>query len=69
MVPHQNNKYIQDVMLHGVIRLLVSINKSNWKSSHYFCLHCVGHRTDLESHRLSDSEVLLDWMHRNLFTL
>lgn len=55
-------------MLHDCIRLLVSIN-SSWESSHHFCLHCVGHRTGLEAHGLSDSEVLLDWMYGNQFVL
>lgn len=67
MIPHQNNKHIQDVMLCHGIRLLVSINSSKWKSSHHFCPHYVGQRTDLETHGLSDSEVLLDLMHGNPF--
>lgn len=66
MIPHQNNKYIQDVMLCHGIRLLVSINSSNGKAAILSVL-TVGQRTDLEAHGLSDSEVLLDWMHGNLF--
>lgn len=67
MIPCQNNKFVQGVMLCDCIRLLVSINNSNWKSSHHFCLHCVGHRAGLEAHGLSDSEVLLDWVYGNPF--
>lgn len=57
MGPHQDNKYIQGAMLPGGIMLLVSITCN---SSHHLCLHCVGYRTNLEVHSLSNSGVLLD---------
>lgn len=55
MGPRHNNNYTQDIMLPGSITLLVSITCN---SNHDLCLHCVGHRANLEAHRFRDLVML-----------
>lgn len=57
MGPHQDNKYMKNVILPGGIMLLVSITCN---SSHHLCLHCVGHRTNLPTGQA------IQRVHRNL---